>query len=45
MSIDACLGPNQESYSIDETFIDLAGVSEGLTAQSLKVRDRIFLWA
>jgi DNA polymerase V len=44
MSIAAGLGPHQEVYSIDESFIDLAGVRGDLTARSREVRARIEQW-
>jgi len=44
MSLAAGLGPEQEVYSIDETFISLAGVPGGLFAWSRAVRSRILQW-
>ena len=44
MSLAAGLGPKQEIYSIDESFIDLAGVNGNLVERSLKVRSRILQW-
>jgi len=44
MSIAAGLGPHQEVYSIDESFIDLAGVRGDLTARATSVRERILQW-
>ncbi|MBN9409178.1 MAG: Y-family DNA polymerase [Burkholderiales bacterium] len=44
MTLAAGLGPAQEIYSIDECFIDLAGVRGDLVARSHKVRDRIHRW-
>ena len=44
MSIAAGLGPAQEIYSIDESFIDLAGVRGDLTARARVVRERIDQW-
>jgi len=44
MSIAAGLGPHQEVYSIDESFIDLVGVRGDLTARSREVRARILQW-
>ena len=44
MSIAAGLGPTQEIYSIDESFIDLAGVRGDLTARAREVRSRINQW-
>ena len=44
MSIAAGLGPSQEIYSIDESFIDLTGVRGDLVARSQVVRERILQW-
>ena len=44
MSVAAGLGPGQEIYSIDESFIDMAGVRGCLTERGFKVRQRIFQW-
>jgi DNA polymerase V len=44
MSLAAGLGPAQEIYSIDESFIDLTGVRGDLVARSHKVRARILQW-
>ena len=44
MSLAAGLGPAQEIYSIDESFIDLAGVRGDLVQRGLKVRERILQW-
>lgn len=44
MSLAAGLGPEQEIYSIDETFISLAGVPGDLVARSRAVRSRILQW-
>jgi DNA polymerase V len=44
MSIAAQLGPQQEIYSIDESFIDLAGVPGDLVERSHKIRSRILQW-
>ncbi|ABM39551.1 UMUC domain protein DNA-repair protein (plasmid) [Polaromonas naphthalenivorans CJ2] len=44
MSLAAGLGPAQEIYSIDESFIDLAGVLGDLVQRGLKVRERILQW-
>lgn len=44
MSIAAGLGPVQEIYSIDESFIGLEGVRGDLTKRSHAVRDRINQW-
>lgn len=44
MSLAAGLGPRQEVYSIDESFIDLTGVRGDLVERSHKVRSRILQW-
>ena len=44
MSLAAGLGPKQEIYSIDESFIDLTGVKGNLVERSFKVRARILQW-
>ena len=44
MSLAAGLGPAQEIYSIDESFIDLTGVRGNLVERSFKVRSRILQW-
>jgi DNA polymerase V len=44
MSLAAGLGPKQEIYSIDESFIDLTGVPGNLTERSHKIRNRILQW-
>ena len=44
MSLAAGLGPQQEIYSIDESFIDLTGVRGDLVARSHKIRSRILQW-
>jgi len=44
MSLAAGLGPSQEVYSIDESFIDLTGVRGDLKARALAVRERILRW-
>lgn len=44
MSLAAGLGPSQEIYSIDESFIRLEGVRGDLTERSKKVRQRILQW-
>ena len=44
MSLAAGLGPQQEIYSIDESFIDLAGVKGDLVERSFKIRARILQW-
>jgi DNA polymerase V len=44
MSLAAGLGPQQEIYSIDESFIDLTGVRGNLVERSFKIRARILQW-
>ena len=44
MSLAAGLGPKQEIYSIDESFIDLSGVRGNLVERSFKIRSRILQW-
>ena len=44
MSLAAGLGPRQEIYSIDESFIDLTGVRGDLVERSYKIRARILQW-
>ena len=44
MSLAAGLGPHQEVYSIDESFIDLTGVRGNLVERCHKVRSRILQW-
>lgn len=44
MSITAGLGPEQEIYSIDESFIDLDGVRGDLADRSHRLRERVFQW-
>ena len=44
MSLAAGLGPQQEIYSIDESFIDLTGVKGDLVDRSFKIRARILQW-
>jgi DNA polymerase V len=44
MSLAAGLGPAQEIYSIDESFIDLTGVRGDLVERSHKIRARILQW-
>lgn len=44
MSLAAGLGPKQEIYSIDESFIDLTGVRGNLVDRAKKVRARILQW-
>ena len=43
-SLAAGLGPGQEIYSIDESFIDLSGVRGNLVERGHKVRSRILQW-
>lgn len=44
MSLAAGLGPRQEIYSIDESFIELTGVRGNLVERSHKIRERILQW-
>jgi DNA polymerase V len=44
MSLAAGLGPQQEIYSIDESFIGLDGVKGDLVARARAVRARILSW-
>jgi DNA polymerase V len=44
MSLTAGLGPQQEVYSIDESFIDLSGVRGDLVERSHTIRSRILQW-
>ncbi len=44
MSLAAGLGPTQEIYSIDESFIELTGVRGDLVERSHKIRSRILQW-
>ena len=44
MSLAAGLGPRQEIYSIDESFVDLSGVRGNLVERSFKIRSRILQW-
>lgn len=44
MSLAAGLGPEQEIYSIDETFISLDGVRGDLVARSRTLRARVLQW-
>jgi len=44
MSLAAGLGPRQEIYSIDESFVDLTGVRGDLVERSHKIRSRILQW-
>jgi len=43
MSLAAGLGPSQEIYSIDESFVDVTGVRD-VTARAKRVRDRVLQW-
>ena len=43
MSLAAGLGPEQEIYSIDESFINVQGIAD-ITARARAVRERIFRW-
>lgn len=43
-AIAAGLGPSQEIYSIDESFIGMAGVPGDLVARGQAVRERILQW-
>lgn len=43
-SIIAGMGPAHEIYSIDESFVDLAGVKGDLTDRARRVRERILQW-
>ena len=43
-AIAAGLGPEQEIYSIDESFIGLAGIRGDLVARGHAVRERILQW-
>jgi DNA polymerase V len=43
-SIVAGMGPGHEIYSIDESFVDLAGVRGDLTERGRKIRARILQW-
>jgi len=45
MSLAAGLGPSQEIYSIDESFIGLQGMRGDLTTRSHAIRARIHQWA
>jgi len=45
MTLSAGLGPTQEIYSIDESFVGLHGVRGDLVARAHKVRSRILQWA
>ena len=44
MTLAAGLGPAQEIYSIDESFIDLAGVPGDLVDRARRIRERILTW-
>ena len=44
MSVAAGLGPGQEIYSIDESFIDMAGVPGDITERARRVRERVLQW-
>ena len=44
MSLAAGLGPSQEIYSIDESFIGLEGMRGDLTGRARAIRDRIDRW-
>ena len=44
MSVVAALGHRQEIYSIDESFIDLSGVSGDLTKRARDIRARVNQW-
>ena len=44
MSLAAGLGPRQEIYSIDESFIDLTGVPGNMTERGHTIRSRILQW-
>lgn len=44
MSLAAGLGPRQEIYSIDESFIDVTGVHGDLVLRSHQIRARILQW-
>lgn len=44
MSVAAGLGPGQEIYSIDESFIDMAGVRGDITERARRVRERVLQW-
>lgn len=44
MTLAAGLGPSQEIYSIDESFIGLAGMRGDLVERSRRVRARILSW-
>ncbi|NRD60063.1 DNA polymerase V subunit UmuC, partial [Corallococcus exiguus] len=44
MSLAAGLGPTQEIYSIDESFVGLHGMTGDLVARSHAIRARILQW-
>ena len=44
MSLAAGLGPSQEIYSIDESFIGMDGLRGDLKGRAFAVRDRILRW-
>ena len=44
MSLAAGMGPSQEIYSIDESFIGLDGVRGDLRTRAVAVRERILRW-
>lgn len=44
MSIAAGLGPTQEIYSIDESFVGIDGVRGDITKRSWAIRSRILQW-
>ena len=44
MTVAAGLGPEQEIYSIDESFVSLAGVQGDLLVRARRVRERILQW-
>ncbi|HEY1229588.1 MAG TPA: DNA polymerase V subunit UmuC, partial [Ramlibacter sp.] len=44
MAIAARLGPGQEVYSIDECFVDVAGIAGDLVAAGLRLRTRMEQW-
>ena len=44
MSLAAGLGPGQEIYSIDESFIDMTGVRGDLVQRCHRIRTRILQW-
>ena len=44
MSLAAGMGPGQEIYSIDESFISLDGVRGDLSERAKRIRERILRW-